>query len=102
MGFILLALNNVFKEIEFMEQRSESIFNLCLFVSLASLFSFSLFMYLPGAFLIPFIFTRHPARKYFLLISGFLIPHLLLMSIFYLQDALWDIWNYYYIPNLSM
>jgi hypothetical protein len=102
MGFILLALNNLFKEIEFREQRNESIFNLGLFVSLASLFSFSLFIYLPGALLILFIFTRHPARKYFLLICGFLIPHLLLMSIFYLQDALWDIWNYYYIPNLSM
>lgn len=101
MGFILLALNNLFKEIEFREQRNESIFNLGLYISLASLFSSSLFIYLPGALLILIIFTRHPTRKYFLLICGFLIPHLLLMSIFYLQDAFTEMWAYYYVPNLS-
>ncbi len=102
MGFILLALNNLFKEIEFREQRNESIFNLGLYISIASLFSFSLFIYLPGALLILIIFTRHPARKYFLLICGFLIPHLLLVSIFYLGDSFSAMWDYYYIPNLSM
>lgn len=101
-GFILLALNNLFKEIEFREQRNESIFNLGLYIGLASLFSFSLFIYLPGALVILIIFTRHPARKYFLLICGFIIPHLLLMSIFYLQDAFGEMWEYYYVPNLSL
>ncbi len=101
-GFILLALNNLFKEIEFREQRNESIFNLGLYISLASLFSFSLFLYLPGALIILIIFTRHPPRKYFLLICGFIIPHLLLMSIFYLQDSFSEMWMYYYVPNLSL
>jgi hypothetical protein len=100
-GFILLALNNLFKEIEFREQRNESIFNLGLFIGLASLFSFSLFIYLPAALLILIIFTRHPPRKYFLLSSGFLIPHLLFVSIFYLKDASREMWEYYYLPNLS-
>jgi hypothetical protein len=102
MGFILLALNNLFKEIEFREQRNESIFNLGLYISIASLFSFSLFIFLPGALLILIVFTRHPARKYFLLICGFLLPHLLLLSVFYLQDASAEMWNYYYLPNLSL
>jgi hypothetical protein len=102
MGFILLALNNLFKEIEFREQRNESIFNLGLYIGMASLFSFSLFLYLPGTLLILIFFTRHPVRKYFLLICGFLVPHLLLMSIFYLQDAFWEMWSYYYVPNLSL
>lgn len=101
MGFILLALNNLFKEIEFREQRNESIFNLGVYISLASLFSFSFFVYLPGALLILAIFTRHSLRKYFLLISGFLIPHVLLMSVFYLNDTFQEMWNYYYLPNLS-
>lgn len=102
MGFVLLALNNLLKEIEFREQRNESIFNLGLYIALASLFSFSFFVYLPGALLILIIFTRHPPRKYFLLICGFLIPHLLLMSVFYLQDASREMWQYYYLPNLAM
>lgn len=101
-GFVLLALNNLFKEIEFREQRNESIFNLGLYIAIASLFSFSFFIYLPGALFILIIFTRHPARKYFLLICGFLIPHLLLMSVFYLQDSFGEMWRYYYLPNLSM
>jgi hypothetical protein len=101
-GFILLALNNLFKEIEFREQRNESIFNLGLYISLASLFSFSLFLYLPGALMILIIFTRHPPRKYFLLICGFIIPHLLLMSVFYLQDSFSEMWMYYYVPNLKV
>lgn len=102
MGFVLLALNNLLKEIEFREQRNESIFNLGVYIALASLFSFSFFIYLPGVLLILIIFTRHPARKYFLLICGFLIPHLLLISIFYLQDAFMEMWKYYYLPNLSI
>lgn len=102
MGFILLALNNLLKEIEFREQRNESIFNLGVYISLASLFSFSFFVYLPGALLILIIFTRHPVRKYFLLICGFLIPHVLLLSIFYLLDSSREMWNYYYLPNLGM
>ena len=101
MGFVLLALNNLFKEIEFREQRNESIFNLGVYISLASLLSFSYFVYLPGALLILAIFTRHSPRKYFLLLSGFLIPHFLLMSVFYLNDTLQEMWNYYYLPNLS-
>jgi hypothetical protein len=101
-GFILLALNNLFKEIEFREQRNESIFNLGFYISLASLFSFSLFIYLPGALLILIVFTRHKPRKYFLLICGFIIPHLLLMSIFFLKDAFSEMWQYYYLPNLRI
>lgn len=101
-GFLLLALNNLFKEIEFREQRNESIFNLGFYISLASLFSFSLFIYLPGALLILIIFTRHKARKYFLLIVGFVIPHLLLISVFYLKGSFPEMWEYYYLPNLSL
>ncbi|HKZ38994.1 MAG TPA: DUF6427 family protein [Chryseolinea sp.] len=100
-GFILLALDNLFKEIEFREQRNESIFNLGLYIGLGSLFSFSLYIYLPAALLILIIFTRHPPRKYFLLVSGFLIPHLLFVSVFYLKDASREMWEYYYLPNLS-
>lgn len=102
MGFILLALNNLFKEIEFREQKNESILNLGIHIGLASLFSFSYFVYLPGTLLILIVFTRHPARKYFLLICGFLVPHLLLMSVFYLQDSFREMWSFYYLPNLSM
>lgn len=100
-GFLLLALNNLFKEIEFREQRDESIFNLGLYISFASLFSFSFSIYLLGAIVILAIFTRLELRKYLLMVIGFLVPHLMLISIFYLRDGLDSLWDFYYLPNLS-
>lgn len=101
-GFLLPALNNLFKEIEFREQRNESIFNLGLYISLASLFSFSYSLFLIGVLFTLIIFTRSSARKYLLLIFGFVLPHLLLASGYYLMDGLAQLWQYYYIPNLSV
>lgn len=100
-GFLLPALNNLFKEIEFSEQRDESIFNLGVYVSLASLFSFSYSVYLVGVVITLVIFTRSSPRKYFLLVFGFLLPHLLFMSSYYLMDGLTPLMEYYYLPNLQ-
>lgn len=101
-GFLLPALNNLFKEIEFREQRDESIFNLGLYISLASLFLFSYSVYLIGVIITLIIFTRSSPRKYFLMIFGFALPHLLLLSIFYLMDGLNPLLDYYYVPNLLL
>jgi hypothetical protein len=66
-GFLLLALNSLFKQLEFREQGNE------------------------------FIFTR----QYFLMIFGFFLPHILLLSGYYLMDGLDEIWLYFYRPNLG-
>lgn len=100
-GFLLPALNNLFKEIEFREQRDESIFNLGLYISVASLFSFSYSVYLVGVTITLIFFTRSSPRKYFLMIFGFMLPHLLLSSCFYLMDGLPRLLDYYYLPNLQ-
>lgn len=99
--FLLPALNNLFKEIEFREQRNESIFNLGLYISIASLFTFSYTIFIAGALLTLGIFTRNNARKYLLLLFGFLLPHLLLASSYYLIDGVSPLWRYYYFPNLG-
>lgn len=100
-GFLLLALNNLFQEIEFRHERDESIFNLGLCISLASLFSFAFFVYLPCAIVILLLFTRSTGRKYLLLVFGFLLPHLVVISIAYVKDATGPLWDYYYLSNLS-
>ena len=100
-GFLLLALNNLFEEIEFRNERDESIFNVGLCISLASLFAFAFIIYLFCSIVILLLFTRSNARKYLLLIFGFLLPHLLTASIAYLNDATADLWKYYYLSNLS-
>lgn len=100
-GFLLLALNNIFQEIEFRNERDESIFNVGLCVSLASLFAFSFIVYLPCAIVILLLFTRSNVRKYLLLTFGFLLPHLLTLSIGYLTGSFQELWKYFYLSNLS-
>lgn len=99
-GALLPALNSLFKEIEFREQKNEVIFNLGLYISLASLFAFSYSVFLIGAILSLSIFTRSTPRKYILLATGFLLPHLLLNSIYFLKDGATELWQFYYLPNL--
>lgn len=100
-GVLLLALNNLIKEIEFRTPRDETSFNLGIFISVASLFSFSYAIYLPGAIIILSIFTRSSVRKYLLLVFGFLLPHLVLICIFNLNGHALELWQNYYVHNLS-
>jgi hypothetical protein len=99
--FLLLALNSLFKEIEFRVQYDETIFNLGLFVSIASLFSFAFSIYILWVMIVLVFFTRSTPRKFLLLVFGFLLPHLLVITIAYLNNSLGQMWEYYYLANLT-
>jgi len=101
-GALLPALSSLFKEIEFREQRSESIFSVGLYISIASLFSFSYSILLIGAFITLSAFTRSNVRKYLLLFVGFALPHLLLLAMYFLKDGLTAVWQFYYVPNFTI
>ena len=100
-GFLLLALNSLLTELEFRSDHDETVFNLGLFTSFASLLNFSYSLYLPGFILILIFFTRKMLRNYLLMLIGFLLPHLLLVVIFYLKGNASDLWQNFYLPNLS-
>jgi hypothetical protein len=100
-GFLLLALNYLFKEIEFRIQRDETVFNLGLFISLASLCSFAYSIYLLAALGILAFYTRSSPRKYLLLAFGFLLPHILVCSFYFLSGSLQELWSFYYSPNFG-
>lgn len=100
-GVILLALNNLIKEIEFRTPRDETTFNLGIFISIASMFSFSYAIYLPGAIILLSIFTRSSVRKYLLLAFGFLLPHVVLICIYNMNGHAGELWQNYYLHNLS-
>ncbi|MEX1238595.1 MAG: DUF6427 family protein, partial [Cyclobacteriaceae bacterium] len=100
-GFLLLALHNLFQEIEFRNQRDESIFNVGLCISLASLFTFAFVVYLPCAVVILLLFSRSNPRKFLLLIFGSLLPHLLIISVAFLKGSTGELWRYFYLSNLS-
>ncbi|HEY3404175.1 MAG TPA: DUF6427 family protein [Ohtaekwangia sp.] len=99
-GVLLLALNSMFREMEFRD-RPDSTFKIGFYISLASLFLFSYAIFLPGAIIFLSIFTRSTWRKYLLMIIGFLLPHFLLMSIYFINDHLYALWQHYYLPNFS-
>jgi hypothetical protein len=98
---LLFALNNLFKEIEFREQRDEVLFNLGLYLGIASLVLFSCFVFLPGTLIILFVFTRMDLRRALLLIFSFALPHLLLLSVFYLRNNERFLLDYFYAPNFT-
>jgi hypothetical protein len=99
-GFLLLALGNLFKQIEFREQRDETILNLGLFISFASLFTFSYVIFFPGITLMLLIFTRNNLRQYLLLFFGFMLPHVLLFAIYAVYDHHPDLLERFYKANL--
>lgn len=100
-GFLLLALTNLFNEIEFRTQKDETIFNLGIYISLASLCNFSFIVHFFGVITILILFTRTSMRSFILLAIGFLLPHFFTMAIYFTTGNLGSLWQYFYLPNLS-
>jgi len=99
--FLLLALNNIFKEIEFKVQRDEIVFNIGFFLGIASLLIFSYTIFLIGSLVILLAFARITLRKSLLLIFGFTFPHLALICVYYFREGLPEFFQYFYGANFS-
>lgn len=98
---LLLALNNLFKEIEFRIQREETILSLGVYIGAASIFVFSYSLFLIAALLILILFTRISIRKALLLIFGFLLPHTILFLLYLRWDETTWLWQNFYAPNFT-
>lgn len=96
---LLLALNNLFREIEFRVQRDETIVNVGFYIGLASTFVFTYGIFLLAAFVILIVFTRISFRKSLLLLFGFFLPHVFIAVYYYYRDALPSLWNNFYLEN---
>ena len=99
--FLLFALNNLFKEIEFKVQRDENILNLGVFLGIASLFVFSTSIFLIGSVIILLIFARIDLRKSLMLLFGFLFPHLLLLALYFFKNGLPELARSFYNANFT-
>jgi len=99
--FLLFALNNLFKEIEFKVQRDENILNLGVFLGIASLFVFSTSIFLVGSIIILLVFARIDLRKSLMLLFGFLFPHLLLLTLYYFRNGLPELGRSFYSANFT-
>lgn len=100
MGFLLLALNNLFKELEFRTKSDDTVLGLGFFISLASLASFDYAIYFLAAGVIVVLYSRRDLRVFLLLLTGFALPHLLLIAIYFLAGHLEALMQYFYLPNL--
>ncbi len=95
-SLLLLALNNLFKEVEFRVQRDDTLLLLGFFLGLSTLFVFTYIVFLPGTIIILAIFTRISIRKTLLLIFGFALPHLLILMAYFYNGNLEFLWDNYY------
>lgn len=96
---LLLALNNLYREIEFRVQRDETIVNVGFYIGLASIFVFTYAIFLVAAFVILFVYTRIGFRKSLLLLFGFFLPHAVLIVFYFYRDGLPMLWTNFYLEN---
>ena len=100
-SLLLLAINDLLKEIEFKKQRDETIHNLGFYLGLASISSFSYILFFFGTALILFFFTRVEIRRFSLFVFGFLLPHLLLNTWYFVNHNSDMLWANFYLPNME-
>jgi hypothetical protein len=97
---LLLALNNLFREIEFRVERDETVANVGFYIGLASTFVFTYSIFLLAAFLILFVFARITLRKTLLLLFGFALPHIFINVYYFYRGALPQLWSNFYLENI--
>lgn len=96
---LLLALNNLFREIEFRTERDSIVLNLGVFLGLASLFYFPYAIYLPFVVVLLVMYARPGIRRILLMLFGFLLIHLILITFYYWYDSTEALWNHFYLSQ---
>ncbi len=100
-SLLLLAINNLLKEIEFKKQRDETIHNLGLYLGLASLCVLSYLVFFIGTAILLFIFARVDVRRFGLFVFGFLIPHVMVGTWYFWRGESNLLWTNFYLVTLN-
>lgn len=98
---LLLAINNLLKEVEFKRQHDETMHNLGLYLGLASLSVFSYIIFFVGVVVLLFVFTRVEPRRFLLFLFGFALPHGLLNTWYFWNNELSYLRTNFYSANLE-
>ena len=99
---LLMALNQLFNEIEFREQREDVVIRAGFLLGLATLVVFSYWVFFLFAWIALLIYAGLTIRKSVLLVTGFLLPHLLLVVGYFLIDQTYWLWHNFYAPNFQV
>lgn len=99
---LLLALNFLFRELEFREQRDETIFLLGFYLGAATLFLFSYIIFFIGTLALLAIYTRPTGRRILLLLLGFCFLHLAFTTYHFYHGTLAYWWTHFYRANFTV
>ena len=95
-GFLLLAINSLFKEIEFKNVQDDQVLTTGFYLGLTTLAANSFIIFFFGSWLILFLFTRSTVRKHLLFFTGFAFPHLVLFTTYWFYGYSQELINHYY------
>jgi hypothetical protein len=98
---LLLAMNNLFREIEFRVDRDSIVLNLGVFLGLASLFILSYTVFLVGTIFILIVFARATPRKILLVLFGYGLVHAILFTLYYVYEHTNDLWTHFYVASVN-
>lgn len=93
---LLLALHQLFNEIEFRQQAEDVVLRAGFLLGLATLVVFSYWVFFFFAWIALLLYAGLTFRKSVLLLTGFLLPHLVLVTVYFLLDQTqWLSLNFY-------
>lgn len=95
-GFLLLALNSLIKEIEFKNYQDDQVLKTGFYLSLTTLAENAFIVYFGGTWLILILFTRLPIRKHIVYVIGFLLPHIVLLLVYWFTGKNTELLSSYY------
>ncbi len=99
---LLFALNHLFHEIEFKIQQDEIVLKLGVYLGLTTFLVFSYWVFLLLSIFILIGLTRAGFRKIALLIFGFMLPHAVLITLYFYWGEVGLLWENFYFQNLTI
>jgi len=84
--FILLAMNNIFSQVEFRAKRDEQILSIGIYLGVASLFYFPTILFGPISILGLALFSATILRRYLLIFYGLMLPFLVIGTYYFFID----------------
>ncbi len=100
--FLLLALGGLTKQLENRSGVTDDVFEIGLFLSLAAMFYLPDALFIFWALLSLIAFTGINIRQVFLVITGFVLPIIILAIFYYLNDSLDEFVNIWFFNLLSI
>jgi len=100
-AFLVLAIDRVFRHLQFREQQDSNLHLLGVLIGICSLCVFSYAIFFPGILVILAITTRLDLRQILLFTTGFVVPHAGLMISYALLNRFPELWSSFYATNLE-